>query len=265
MHDKQNTLNVSLVQTSLVWESPEENRNRIGEKIKKLQGKTDIILLPEMFATGFTMNVEPLAEEMNGTSMQWMAAQAKKHGAVITGSLIIKENDDYYNRLIWMRPDGTFQKYDKRHLFTLAKEEETFTPGTERIIIEHKGWKICPMICYDLRFPVWSRNTEDFDVLLYVANFPEKRRYAWRNLLKARSIENQCFVLGDNIVGKDGNGISYVGDSAIIDPYGKIIHEITAEEGIISHGLAASAISEIRENLPFLNDKDTFHIMRKNT
>lgn len=253
-------LRVSLVQASLVWEDISENLKRFDRKMTKLKGQTDLVILPEMFTTGFSMNVFGVAETMDGSTIRWMREKSRDLDAIVTGSLIIKENGAYYNRLIWMKPDGTYEYYDKRHLFTLAKEHHTFTAGNEKLIIEWNGWRICPLICYDLRFPVWSRNVENYDVLLYTANFPAKRRYAWRHLLRARAIENQCFVLGVNIVGEDGNGFEYSGDSSVIDPMGHLIMEITDEEGIMNYTLLKKEINNVRTNLPFLNDKDEFII-----
>lgn len=254
-------LRVSLVQTSLHWEDPKANLKMLDRKLAELKGLSDLIILPEMFTTGFSMNVENIAEVMEGNAMQWLRKKAKKFDAVITGSLIMHENGKYYNRLIWMRPDGSFAQYDKRHLFTLAKEDLTFTAGKEKLIVDLKGWKICPLICYDLRFPVFSRNVENYDLLIYTANFPAKRRDAWRCLLQARAIENQCFVLGVNLVGEDGNQFQYSGDSAVLNPYGKVLEEITNKEGIVSMTLSKEPLEKIRRELPFLNDRDSFEIL----
>jgi omega-amidase len=255
-----NDLKISLVQTALHWENAEANLEMLTKKIAHLQGKTDLIILPEMFTTGFSMNVEKLAENMDGNALQWMKNQTKKLDSVITGSLIIKEGKSFYNRLIWMRPDGTYDQCDKRHLFTLAKEHHSFTAGTEKLIVELKGWKICPLVCYDLRFPVWSRNVEEYDILIYTANFPAKRKYAWQQLLKARAIENQCYVLAVNIVGEDGNGFAYAGNSAVINPMGRVEEEIENVEGIINQSISKEEVDKVRRKLPFLNDRDDFNI-----
>lgn len=255
-----NDLRVSLIQTALYWENPSANLEMLTKKLAGLQDKTDLIILPEMFTTGFSMNTHQLAESMNGNAVQWMKNQAKQLNAVVTGSLIIKEEESFYNRLIWMRPDGTSAQYDKRHLFTLAKEHHSFTAGTEKLIVELKGWRICPLVCYDLRFPVWSRNIEAYDILIYTANFPAKRKYAWRQLLKARAIENQSYVLAVNVVGKDGNGFSYSGNSAIINPMGRVEEEMENMEGIINQTISKEFITKTRTQLPFLNDRDGFII-----
>lgn len=248
-------MNITLVQTKLHWEKIEANLEMFSQKLQNLP-QTDLIILPEMFTTGFSMNAAPLAEEMGASAMQWMEKQASKHQAVITGSLIIKEHDNFYNRLIWMRPDGSYEYYDKKHLFTMAKEEETYTAGDKKVIIEYMGFKICPLICYDLRFPVWNRNKEDYDLAIYVANWPAKRSYHWRSLLLARAIENQCYVAAVNRVGDDGKDFHYSGDSALIDPAGEIIYQKTEEEDIFQTNISLSHIQEVRKKLPFLKDRD---------
>ncbi len=255
-----NPLKISLVQTELNWEDPTANREMLDAMLEGIEA-TDLVVLPEMFTTGFSMQPERLFEKMNGDSMEWMRKKAAQLNTVITGSLIIEEEGKYFNRLIWMRPDGTYEQYDKRHLFSLAKEDLVFKRGEQKLIVDLKGWKICPLICYDLRFPVWSRNIEDYDILLYIANFPAKRRYAWRHLLRARAIENQCYVLGVNIVGKDGNDLEYSGDSCVIDPWGKLQKEITDKADIIQTELKYDTIENIRKNLQFLKDRDHFEII----
>jgi omega-amidase len=215
-------LSVSMVQTRLFWQSPEENLQWLEGRMEWITGKTDIIILPEMFTTGFSMNALVHAETMDGSAMIWMQKMAAQKNAVIVGSMMMKESGSYFNRLIWMHPDGRYEMYDKRHLFRMAHEQEHYTAGTSRVIFHHKGWNICPLICYDLRFPVWSRNRlvgseYDYDVLIYIANWPERRAHAWRSLLVARAIENQAYVIGVNRIGKDGNDVMYSGDSAVID------------------------------------------------
>ncbi len=253
-------LRVHVVQSELIWENAVKNKKQFEEKIAHLQGKSDLIILPEMFTTGFAMNPS-LAETMGGQSIQWLNNQAQKLESAICGSIIIEENDSFYNRMIFMLPSGEYEYYDKKHLFSMAKEDEVFNAGNQQVIIDYKGFKIYPLICYDLRFPVWSRNTQDYDILIYSANFPAKRSYAWKQLLIARAIENQSYVIGCNIVGKDGNDIDYSGDSCIIDEMGKVRQSISFDEGIIHSIISKKEIDITRKKLPFLNDRDDFNII----
>ena len=217
-------LKITTFQTYLFWENIDKNLQYLGLRLTSIREATDLIVLPEMFSTGFSMNPDKFAEKMNGKSMKWMHEQAKKYKCVVTGSLIIKEKNNNYNRLIWMRPNGTFEYYDKRHLFGLGEEDHHYKAGTKKLFVELKGWKICPVICYDLRFPVWLRNTnQEYDMLLIVANWPERRSLHWRSLIPARAIENQAFVVGVNRVGHDGNEVYHSGDSMCIDPNGKVV------------------------------------------
>ncbi len=237
-------LKVTLVQTELHWENADANLAMFTQKLSGIEkGSTDLIVLPEMFSTGFSMNAKTLAEKENGKTMQWMAQQANNKNAVITGSIIFEEDEKYYNRLIWMRPDGTFEYYNKRHLFSMGNEHLHYTAGTKKLITQLNGWKICPLVCYDLRFPVWSRNhfikenetaIGEYDLLLYIANWPERRNHPWKTLLLARAIENQCYVAGLNRIGADGNNIIHSGDSAIINAKGEIISTIPAHKNYIS-------------------------------
>lgn len=227
-------LNITLIQSSLHWENIDANLNMFDDKIASVpNNSTDIIVLPEMFNTGFTMNAYSFFEEMNGKTFHWMQAVAKEKNCVFTGSIIIKEYDHYFNRLIWMRPDGSFEIYNKRHLFRMANEDATYTIGEERLIVELNGWKICPLICYDLRFPVWCRNRKDYDVLIFVANWPERRIFAWKQLLIARAIENQSYVIGVNRVGEDGKGIIHSGDSVALDFMGASLSKIIPHKEMI--------------------------------
>lgn len=255
-------LKITMVQTRLHWEQPERNREYISGLTGDLRkGSTDIILLPEMFATGFTMNARQVAEKMDGGSVQWMMELAAKKNAVVCGSLVIEERKKFYNRLIWMKPDGNFETYDKRHLFRMASEHLTYTAGRKKLIVEWKGWRICPLVCYDLRFPVWSRNTGDYDLLLYVANWPERRRSAWSQLLIARAIENQCFVAGLNRVGVDGKNITYTGDSVVLDPFGEKISNIKPSKVQVSTvKLNPKVLLDARKNFPVMMDRDRFRI-----
>ncbi len=230
--------------------------------LEPLAGRTDLVLLPEMFTTGFSMRAADLAEPMDGPTVRWMREQANRLGGALAGSFICRENDRFYNRLVFMRPNGQLDLYDKRHLFGLAQEHETYTPGRERLVVEWLGWRICPLVCYDLRFPVWSRNNtvEKFDLLLYVANWPSRRSHHWRALLPARSIENQCFTAAVNIVGADGNGFEYTGDSSIIDYSGLHRCQISGQEGAFTAKLSLDELRHFRQQLPFLDDADTFSL-----
>jgi predicted amidohydrolase len=254
-------LKITLFQGYLFWENIDKNLQNISLRLSGIREKTDLIILPEMFNTGFTMNAEKLAESMNGKTMIWMHKIASQFECVVTGSLIIKEGDNFYNRLIWMRPDGKYQYYDKRHLFTMAKEHLTYTAGKSKLIVELKGWKICPVICYDLRFPVWLRNVDEaYDLLIVVANWPERRALHWRTLLPARAVENQAYVIGLNRVGHDGNEIYHSGDSTCISPNGNVIYYKRDEEDVYTFTIVADEIAKTRQALPFLKDADVFSI-----
>ncbi|MEL6660677.1 MAG: amidohydrolase, partial [Bacteroidota bacterium] len=215
-------LKLALVQADLIWENASRNRDKFERLLAGLSPGTDIVVLPEMFSTGFSMEPQRLAEPMDGPTITWMREKAATLGAVITGSVIIEEGGKYFNRLLWITPDGELEQYNKRHLFTLAGEEKVYTAGTEQLVLTYRDWKIMPLVCYDLRFPVWSRNQFQYDLLLYVANFPDKRGFAWRTLLQARAIENQSYTIGLNRVGTDGNGIYYAGDSMLVNYDGSI-------------------------------------------
>lgn len=255
-------LKITLVQTTLEWENPEANRKKFQKIIQSLEESTDLIILPEMFTTGFTMNAEPYAETMEGKTVKWMIKMAREKNAAITGSIIVIENGKFFNRLLFTTPEGKLHAYDKKHLFTLASEQETYTAGNEKLIIQYKGWKICPMICYDLRFPVWARNIENYDVLLYVANWPKVRTKAWDVLLQARAIENMAYCIGVNRVGIDGKDFEYVGHSTIYDGLGEDLFQLKNEsEAIMNTILYKNHILEIRKKLQFLEDKDDFDLL----
>ncbi|WP_462265576.1 amidohydrolase [Mucilaginibacter sp.] len=252
-------LKVTVFQGHLFWENTDKNLQNIGFRLSSIRTKTDLIILPEMFSTGFTMNAEKLAEPMNGKTLQWMQQMAARHTCVITGSVIIKDGDSYYNRLIWMRADGSYEYYDKKHLFTLGKEHHTYSAGDKRLIVDLNGWKVCPMICYDLRFPAWLRNNnQEYDLLIIVANWPERRALHWRSLIPARAIENQTYVIGVNRVGHDGNEVYHSGDSTCIDPNGNVIYYKRDEEDVYTFTLNAEELIKTRRALPFLNDADHF-------
>lgn len=261
-----NTLKITLIQSKLHWEDAKANRAMFSEKFQQIKQATDVIILPEMFPTGFSMNAEKLAEPNDGDTLQWLRSEAKKHGTAITGSAIIFDlpadkagNRKFYNRLFFVFPDGSYKQYDKRHTFTLARENETYASGTEKLVLEYKGWKICPLICYDLRFPVWARNTEDYDLLIFIANWPKARVYAWDSLLKARAIENMAYCAGVNRVGLDGNGHEYNGHSAVYDVLGKQISQTNFEDEFTETlVLEKDHIETNRKKLQFLKDRDGF-------
>jgi omega-amidase len=290
-------LSVTIIQTSLYWENPTANLANLEEKIATISTQSDLIILPEMFTTGFTMNAKAVAEPMNFTTFKWMKQQAKQTGAVITGSYIVKEGENYYNRLLWMRPDGTFEKYDKRHLFRMGGEHNHYAQGTERLIVELKGWKICPLICYDLRFPVWSRNNRvishksqvisehskvekenpynlrsttydlktydslSYDLLIYVANWPAVRSQVWDTLLQARALENQSYCIGVNRVGSDEMGLNYSGSSAVIDFKGNSLFYQKDSEVINNQILSKQELDDFRAKFPAYLDADEFEII----
>ena len=251
-------LRISTVQTHLIWENRKANLSRFDQLLQPLADMTDLVVLPEMFTTGFSMKAAALAEPMDGPSVEWMARQAEKLRAVVTGSLIISEKKHYYNRLVWMHPNGQCEYYDKRHLFTLAKEQESYTAGTQKLIVDYKGWKICPLVCYDLRFPAWSRNLEDYDLLIYVANWPTPRRHHWQSLLVARAIENQCYVVGVNREGTDENGWNFSGDTAIIDYGGNHRYQVADTEAVFTSTLSLEEQQNFRQRFQFLPDRDDF-------
>lgn len=252
-------LRITIIQTALHWQDAAANRAMFSEKLAAAAPATDLIVLPEMFTTGFSMDAAGLAEEAEGPTLQWMQEEAVRYSAVLTGSVMVKEGDSYYNRLFWVRPDGTHEHYDKRHLFRMAKEHHSYTPGKEKLLVELKGWNICPLVCYDLRFPVWSRNTNSqYDLLLYVANWPKPRANAWSTLLQARAIENLSYVVGVNRVGTDGNGHPYTGDSAIIHPKGHKLLQTTEVEGIHTITLSKQELTDFREAFPAHLDADDF-------
>jgi predicted amidohydrolase len=255
-------LKITVFQGYLFWENVDKNLQNITVRLANIREKTDLIVLPEMFNTGFTMNAKGLAEAMSGKTIQWMTQTAKQYDCVVTGSLIIRDNGNYYNRLIWAKQDGTIAHYDKKHLFALGAEHQTFTAGNQRLITELKGWKICPMVCYDLRFPVWLRNQpgNPYDLLIIVANWPERRSAHWRTLLSARAIENQAYVVGVNRIGHDGNEIYYSGESSCISPNGDVIYNKRDDEDLYTFTLIADEVEKTRRALPFLKDADHFEI-----
>jgi omega-amidase len=253
-------LRVTLVQSEIAWESPTANRHRLAEHFRGLAGHTDLIVLPEMFSTGFTMDAAAFAESMNGPTVGWMREEAAAMGCVITGSLIVQDQGHYFNRLVWARPDGSLEHYDKRHLFRMAGEHAHYAAGSSRLTVELKGWRVCPLICYDLRFPVWSRSRGDYDLLLYVANWPARRARAWAALLRARAIENLCYVVGVNRIGRDGNAVSYVGDSVALDFLGKPMSSEGGGDRVETAVLDLDSLRSYREEFPAHLDADGFEV-----
>jgi len=254
-------MKIAVIQSDLAWENPSANRFNFEQKINSIQEEVDLIVLPEMFSTGFTMIPAEVAETMQGETVTWMKLMAKFKNCAITGTIIIQENSNFYNRMIFVFPSGEIQTYDKRHLFSLAKEEAVFTAGNEKVIIEYNNWKICLQICYDLRFPVFARNVENYDLLLYVASWPKPRINAWDTLLKARAIENMCYVVGVNRIGLDGNNYEYVGHSQGVDFLGNYLVEPFEYENIQIMTLDKSQMLETRQKLNFLEDGDRFELL----
>ncbi len=263
------SLIITIIQTNLFWEDKKANLQLLEEKINGIKEKTEIVVLPEMFSTGFSMQPEKLAEKMDGESVAWMKKISSTKKIILTGSLIIEEDGKYFNRLIWMLPNGQFGYYDKRHRFAFAGEDEKYTAGNKRLIASVKGWKINLLVCYDLRFPVWSRQSAinkeeekklEFDLIIYVANWPQRRNIAWKTLLQARAIENQSYVVGVNRVGNDGNNIYHSGDSMIINPLGEIIYHKENDEDVFTYTLSKETLDEVRAKFPFWKDADEFFI-----
>ncbi|WP_136667339.1 nitrilase family protein [Flavobacterium sp. H122] len=254
-------MKIAIIQSDITWENPSINRINFEEKIKSIDETVDLIVLPEMFSTGFTMNPSVVAETMDGETVSWMVSVAKNKNTAITGSLVITENGNYYNRMLFVFPNGEIQKYDKRHLFSLAKEEAVFTRGNDKVIVEYNNWKICLQICYDLRFPVFARNVENYDMLIYVASWPKPRINAWDILLRARAVENLSYVIGVNRVGTDGSQLEYVGHSQAVDHLGNYVLEPFENETIKIFSFDKNEMLETRSKLNFLNDRDVFTIV----
>jgi predicted amidohydrolase len=260
-------LKITLIQSDLHWEDPEANLAMFEEKIWQIGPSTDVIVLPEMFTTGFTMNASRFAEHMNMRTFKWMKQMADQTNALILGSYIVKVHDKFYNRLLWMEPGGHFKTYDKRHLFRMSNEHKTYSSGESLLIATWKGWRICPLICYDLRFPVWSRNKYDavtrklsYDLAIYVANWPTTRSEAWATLLKARAIENLSYVVGVNRIGQDGNGVEHSGHSAIISPKGEAIFTNDEMESSRTIELSTNSLEAFRDRFPAYLDGDDFSL-----
>lgn len=256
------TLNIAIVQAHLIWENPIQNRINFSNMLGAISKPVDLVILPEMFTSGFTMHADAVAETMQGETIKWMQTIAQDRNCALTGSLIIEEENNYYNRLVFVHPNGNIDSYNKRHTFTLAGENKVYKAGKEKVVLQYKGWKICPQVCYDLRFPVFARNTEDYDLLFYVANWPKPRIAAWDALLKARAIENMSYCVGVNRVGLDGKNHEYPGHSAVYDVLGeKLTHLEANKEGIEILQLSKGHIAKNRRYLGFLNDKDRFNLI----
>lgn len=259
------TLTITTIQSNLIWEEKSANLRLLEQKIAGIEEKTEIVVLPEMFNTGFSMRPQALAETMDGETVEWMKRVSRENGIVLTGSLMIEEAGNYYNRLVWMLPNGQHGHYDKRHLFAFGEEDKHYSPGNKRLIASVKGWKINLLVCYDLRFPVWARQKKneagaEYDVLIYVANWPERRSHAWKTLLCARAIENQCYVVGVNRVGSDGKNVYHSGNSLVIDPLGQVLYHMADEEDVNTITLQKEMLEDVRSKFPFWKDADSFNI-----
>lgn len=261
------TLTITIIQSDLKWEDKVFNLQQLEEKIKAIPQRTQLVVLPEMFNTGFSMNAADLAEGMDGESLQWMRRMSKEQKIILTGSLIIAEEKQFFNRMVWMMPNGQMGYYDKRHLFAFAGEDKHYTPGSKRVIASVNGWKVNLQVCYDLRFPVWSRQqmgdsasgtAAEYDLLLYVANWPARRSLAWKTLLCARAIENQCYVVGVNRIGNDAHGNYHSGDSMVLNPLGDVLYHCADREDVNTITLNMEDLNNTREALPFLRDADSF-------
>lgn len=255
------TLHFCLFQSDIRWKAVKENLRHYSECLDKLHTKPDVLIFPEMFNTGFAVDTIQLAETIDGESVSFLRHCAEKYDTAVIASLVLKEKDNYFNSLLWVMPDGQIFRYDKRHLFRMASEEHLFTPGQERLLVEYKGWKFLPLICYDLRFPIWSRNARKnndflYDCLIYIANWPSSRMQVFKTLLSARAIENQSYAIGVNRVGEDGNGFSYSGNSQIVNPFGVVIQEAASQEEIISYTLNKEDLDKYRNDFPVSLDWD---------
>ena len=261
MKDQDTRLNITIIQTELAWEQTEKNLEHFYSRINEISGETDLVILPEMFTTGFSMQPEKLAEPTEGKTLKWMQSVAAEKNTTLTGSLIINENNNYYNRLFVVAPEGDYTIYDKRHLFRMGEENQHYTAGNKRVILNIGSWRILPLICYDLRFPVWSRNQNDYDLSIYIANWPEVRRHVWRTLLMARALENQVYVAGVNRIGRDGNGLTYSGDSMVVDPRGSVLTRTEPnQESVETVALSLDELNRFREKFPVGKDADEFII-----
>jgi omega-amidase len=256
-------MKIAIIQSSIDWENPEANRNYFEKKINTIRHDINLILLPEMFTSGFTMNPSVVTEDMDGKTITLLKTLSKTKNCAIAGSMVIREKETYFNRFVFIFPSGDTKIYDKRHLFTLAGEDKIYTPGKAKLIVEYMGFRICPLICYDLRFPVFSRNVENYDVLVYVANWPKSRINAWNILLKGRAVENMCYTIGVNRIGVDGNNLEYSGHSQANDFLGNSLLHAQEKEGIFVFEIDKQKLLETRNKLSFLDDRDIFEIKRQ--
>jgi omega-amidase len=253
-------MKIALIQTDLFWQNASKNRENFDLKIDEIQSEVNLIVLPEMFSTGFTMNASEVAETMQGETIEWMKLKAKQKNVAVTGSVVITENEKFYNRMFFVFPSGEFQYYDKRHSFSLAGEDKVYTSGNKKVIVDYLDWKICLQVCYDLRFPVFVRNVENYDLILYIANWPKVRTNAWDSLLKARAIENLSYVVGVNRIGNDAHDYEHIGHSQAIDFLGNYILEPQEKNGVFVVELDKNTMYETRKKLDFLSDRDQFEI-----
>ena len=252
-------LKISLVQRELAWEDPADNRSQIEDGLAELSEGSDLIILPEMFTTGFSMNAVANAEEPGGETEQWLQQLATRKNSAITGSIAVRADGGVYNRMLFVTPEGCTH-YDKRHLFSMAGEDRRYQAGSERVIVAWRGWRILLQVCYDLRFPVFSRNRDDYDLAVYVANWPDSRRYHWRQLLIARAIENQCLVAGVNRIGSDAKGLNYSGDSLLVDAGGALLTDLEDKKSATTITASGADLLAYREKFPFLKDRDDFSL-----
>jgi len=255
-----NDLTISLVQSKLVWQQPQANCAHISKALLEHNTNTDLIVLPEMFNSGFTLDAMKVAESMDGETVNWMQELATEHQAAVTGSLVIRENQQNFNRMVIAFPDGNLKWYDKKHLFRMAKEQERYSAGSKRVIVNWQGWRIALYVCYDLRFPVWCRNQNDTDLMLFVASWPAVRSYPWQTLLKARAMENLCYVCGVNRIGTDANGVEYQGDSGVLDMAGHDICQLNDRDTIQTVRLSAENLNQFRNKFPAHLDADSFQV-----
>lgn len=257
----QNDLICSIIQQPLVWQDPVANRDNYRQLIDQQVNGSHLVVLPEMFTAGFSMNVSRVAEEQEGETLAWMAEMASRSGAVITGSYAVMKDGVGLNRMAWMRPDGSYETYVKRHLFRMAGEDTRYQAGRDKLLVELNGWRVCPMVCYDLRFPVWCRNQNDYDLLIFVANWPAARAYHWSTLLRARAIENLACVIGVNRIGVDNKGNEYSGDSVALDAQGVAQLDPGSEAGVFTTTFSAEALNRYREGFPAHLDADPFQLL----